>query len=247
LDFARFIETGLTICPKCEEPFDAPCRCIREANARFQAEESERERKIIVEKYRDGGITSPLFKSMTFENDIDYRPDTTSFCKQYVKDWTKNFEDNIGLLFYGPPGTSKTFFACAIANAVVETPASVWITDFSEIIRNIYDSEFGDKDAVFQKVRSVDLLVLDDIGNKIYTASELGQITQIIEARYRMLKPLIATTNLTPEELENPKEREYKRIYDKTLEMCCERFPLIGESIRPKIARIKREKINYSK
>ena len=43
---------------------------------------------------------------------------------------------------------------------------------------------------------------------------------QFIDSRYRSKKPLIVTTNLTLEELNNPTDRAHSRIYDRILERC---------------------------
>jgi len=45
-------------------------------------------------------------------------------------------------------------------------------------------------------------------------------VYRIIDSRCRSGKPMIITTNLTMEELENPDSREKMRIYDRVLERC---------------------------
>lgn len=42
----------------------------------------------------------------------------------------------------------------------------------------------------------------------------------LVDSRYRSNKPLIVTTNLTLEELQNPEDTPHARIYDRLLEMC---------------------------
>ena len=42
----------------------------------------------------------------------------------------------------------------------------------------------------------------------------------MIDSRYRSGKPLIATTNLTLEELQHPQDTPHARIYDRLLAMC---------------------------
>ena len=57
------------------------------------------------------------------------------------------------------------------------------------------------------------------------------QVFAICDARYRSGLPMIITTNLTAEEIKNPQEVGYARIYDRILERC---FPIavMGESRR---------------
>ena len=42
----------------------------------------------------------------------------------------------------------------------------------------------------------------------------------MIDSRYRSEKPLIVTTNLSLDELNNPLDTAHNRIYDRLLEMC---------------------------
>ena len=48
----------------------------------------------------------------------------------------------------------------------------------------------------------------------------LEQVYSVIDSRCRSGKPLIATTNLTLEELQHPQDTPHARIYDRLLAMC---------------------------
>ena len=60
----------------------------------------------------------------------------------------------------------------------------------------------------------------------------------MIDSRYRSGKPLIVTTNHTPDMLENPQDTAHARIYDRVLEMC---LPILftGENFRKETAQAK--------
>ena len=77
----------------------------------------------------------------------------------------------------------------------------------------------------------IKLLVIDDLGVESQTDYALEIIFSVIDGRYKNGQPLIITTNLTLEQLENPAKVEQSRIYDRILEMC---FPIKvqGESLR---------------
>jgi len=49
----------------------------------------------------------------------------------------------------------------------------------------------------------------------------LEQVYNVIDSRYISKKPLIATTNLTPEQFRNPEDVPHARIYGRLLEMLC--------------------------
>ena len=60
----------------------------------------------------------------------------------------------------------------------------------------------------------------------------------VIDSRYRSRKPLIVTTNLTLDSLQNPLDTAHARIYDRLLEMCA---PILftGENFRRETAQAK--------
>ena len=70
-----------------------------------------------------------------------------------------------------------------------------------------------------------DLLVIDDLGVERDSASGYMQemVFNIVDSRYRSGLPFIVTTNLTADQLKNPADIRYQRIYDRILERC---FPV---------------------
>ena len=70
----------------------------------------------------------------------------------------------------------------------------------------------------------------------------LEQVYNVIDSRYISKKPLIATTNLTPEQLRNPEDVPHARIYGRLLEMCVPvRFT--GGDFRKIVAQQKMERL----
>ena len=64
----------------------------------------------------------------------------------------------------------------------------------------------------------------------------------MVDSRYRSGKPLIVTTNLTLEELQNPEDTAHARIYDRLTEMCCP-VCITGENFRKAKAQAKMERL----
>ena len=64
----------------------------------------------------------------------------------------------------------------------------------------------------------------------------------MIDSRYRSGKPLIVTTNLTLEELQNPEDTAHARIYDRLTEMCTP-VCITGENFRKAKAQAKMEQL----
>ena len=85
-------------------------------------------------------------------------------------------------------------------------------------------------------------LILDDFGMERGTEYGLEQVYSVIDSRYRSGKPLIATTNLTLEELQHPQDTPHARIYDRLTSMCAPvRFT--GSNFRKETAQEKLERL----
>lgn len=70
------------------------------------------------------------------------------------------------------------------------------------------------------KLNSVKLLIIDDLGAERSTDYALEKVYGIIDNRYRAKKPLILTTNLTLRQMQEATDIRYARIYDRIFEMC---------------------------
>ncbi len=95
---------------------------------------------------------------------------------------------------------------------------------------------------IITRLCSFPLLILDDFGMERGTEYGLEQVYNVIDSRYRSGKPLIVTTNLTLEELQNPEDTAHARIYDHLTEMCTP-VRITGENFRKAKAREKMEQL----
>lgn len=86
--------------------------------------------------------------------------------------------------------------------------------------------------------------ILDDFGMERGTEYGLEQVYNVIDSRYRSEKPLIVTTNLSLDELNNPPDTAHKRIYDRVTEMCtpvcCSGVNFRREKAQEKMERLKK-------
>ncbi len=123
------------------------------------------------------------------------------------------------MILWGEVGTGKSYFAGCIANALMEKEVSVCMTNFALILNDLAAS-YKDRNEYIARLCSFPLLILDDFGMERGTEYGLEQVYNVIDSRYRSRKPLIVTTNLTLEELQNPEDTAHARIYDRLVEMC---------------------------
>jgi len=109
-------------------------------------------------------------------------------------------------------------------------------------ILNDLAASYKDRNEYIARLCSFPLLILDDFGMERGTEYGLEQVYNVIDSRYRSGKPLIVTTNLTLEELQNPEDTAHARIYDRLTEMCTP-VRITGENFRKARAREKMEQL----
>lgn len=237
-------ETGLLTCAKChthkecvvtflgkEKIVPCLCRCEAEKYNASVKQNEDRQRLHRVRELRRFGFSREEYKDWSFANDDRQYAKISDFCLKYVNNFAAMKKDGIGLIFHGSVGVGKTFYACCIANALIEREYSVFVTSLPELVNGMSDR----RDTIIHILMNYSLVVIDDLGVERETEYSMEKVYEIIDARYKSGKPLIVTTNLTKDEIENPSDIKYKRIYDRISEMCMPIF-VRGESRRKKKA-----------
>ena len=99
------------------------------------------------------------YRNMTF--DRDDRPEhlLSKAARAYAENFQPALEQH-GIMFTGNVGTGKTFYACCIANAVIDRGCTAWVTTLQPLVRALCSYEAAEK--ILAKIRKVDLLVLDE-------------------------------------------------------------------------------------
>lgn len=196
------------------------CRCDSERleaeNARIKAQEQQRR----IDQMRRIGITSADYVAMTMAADDGTSPDMTALAARYVAKREEMLQENIGLLFHGGTGGGKTFWAAAIANAMIDNSMSAMVTTVPQLITAMAKDYESQKAYILEQLERVSFLVLDDIGFESQSGYRAEKLFEIVDARYRARRPLIITTNLSLEEITSPQQMEYQRVFDRIVEMC---------------------------
>lgn len=158
-------------------------------------------------------------RGCTFENDDGHgNPELMQAAKKYAADFAQHLKDGLGLLYYGPVGTGKTYLAGCIANAVLAQGYRAKMTNFATVADEMWAAP--DKAAYIADLCKYPLLILDDLGVERKTEYMQEMVYKIVNARYVAGAPVIVTTNLTPDELTKADDLGYARTYDRLLEKC---------------------------
>lgn len=215
------------------------CRALELEQEREEREQMEHFQK--VKELRERGLKDKKMLEWNFKNDTT-NSKQIDVAKRYVDNFDKAKAENTGLLLWGDVGTGKSFVAGCIANALIEKEIPVVMTNFAIILADMMNLKI-DKNEYIKGLNRNSLLIIDDFGMERDTPFALEQIYNIIDSRYTASKPLIVTTNLNHAEmLKTDIQTDYRRIYDRVLEMCVPIY-FEGESKRTQNAKQKLEKL----
>jgi DNA replication protein DnaC len=136
----------------------------------------------------------------------------------YARTWAS--DPSGWLVLMGGVGTGKTHLAAAIGNYRLEAGEPVLfmlVPDLLDHLRSTFaPSSEVQFDELFETVRDVPLLILDDLGTQVTTAWATEKLFQLLNHRYIAKLPTVITTNVPLEELG---ERLASRMSDRSVSL----------------------------
>ena len=249
-----YIKDGVLYCGVCGKPKQADihfpnlgdrlvgiaCDCAESEKASADDASDTVAFETMMERRRiEDSIVDPSYRKVTFADDDGANQKMTKICKKYVEQWDRVAAENIGILFRGPVGTGKSFFACCIANELLKKRVPTAVTSFPRLLNLLQNS--NDRQGLLDRLSAYKLLVIDDLGVERDTGYAAEQVFAVIDARCRSNLPTIVTTNLTPQEMDKPETMQYRRIFDRIVEMCPVSLLVDGESRRIRNAQRRKE------
>ena len=157
--------------------------------------------------------------------------------RNYCEELDRMLGEGRGLWFFGGPGTGKTTLAMLISRTALESGRSVAIYSLPKLlsrIRRTFDAEVGEQSYadLFERLTTVDLLHLADLGAEKQTEWVLEQLYALINERYERQRSIIVTSNLEDDQLE---EQLGARIVSRLVEMCGDPVLLFDEDRRMQV------------
>ncbi len=187
-------------CENCRDTGMGPegmCECFR--------------RELIAENFRSSNLDQAL-AGQTFENfdfslfDTEPRDGLLSprqnmeriyrLCKNYAEEFDRQTKS---LLFVGATGLGKTYLSTAIAKALLEQGKSVIYISAPELARRLEAARFKDEEGQLSQFFEADMLIIDDLGTETRTSYTVGTLTDLMDQRIRLNKPMLFSTNLNLE------------------------------------------------
>ena len=194
-----------------------PCDCRQKVSDEAVKRKESIERAEKLKLLRSMSLMDKKFENLYFsslqQTKFNERP--LKIARRYVERFDLMYQKCQGMLFYGPPGTGKSYLAAAIANELMEMQKSIIMTSFVKILDKTAESE-----SLVDSLNQADLLIIDDLGAERETSYALECVYNVIDSRYRANKPMLLTTNLGVDELKNSDNIQYRRVYDRILEIC---------------------------
>ncbi|OGO86497.1 MAG: hypothetical protein A2Y22_01210 [Clostridiales bacterium GWD2_32_59] len=136
----------------------------------------------------------------------------------FAHDFDKQF---VNLLFYGTPGTGKTYLCNCIAKDLLDKGISVLYLTAFELFELFADDKFNknkedaeERTSYIDSVFKVDLLIIDDLGTEWLTTLSSAELFNCINTRYLNRKSTVISTNLT---IENLQKAYSDRIFSRLL------------------------------
>lgn len=242
-----YYQDDILYCGKCNTPKetrvkfgDMPetiarcaCECVK-ADLDKQAEQDKvnKRREGIEESIRDliaiGAARMPRFN---FSMCDGTNKAIQTRMEKYAKNYDQVYDRNIGLILYGNTGAGKTFFAECIADALIKNGRFALLTSVSGMANAMTANFNENRVRLLHYIKNVDLLVLDDYGTERDTSFMNEQMFDIVDARYTSNRPMIITTNLSPEAMKANSDIRVRRIIERLTESCVA-IEVKGESRR---------------
>jgi DNA replication protein DnaC len=222
-----FIKDGLLYCGKCgtrkqtivdwagkKHKVNCICQCENEAYERKLDRKRTEAQKAAAKRNRP---TCTRETRRSLANDDGRNSALTNVVKEYCRNFKAHKEVGSGICLHGKVRSGKTFMAECIANEIIAQGQKVYLVSAPEIAMS---PNFRDSIEDVEKLKTCDLLIIDDLGVERKTEYIQEMMFSIIDYRNANKLPVIVTTNEDVETKAQTNDLMEARIYGRLREMC---------------------------
>lgn len=219
-------------CPKCKDTGfigTKKCDCYKQKLINLYYQNSDL--KNLLAKNNFDEFNFELFSPQRSDN--EYKSPRKNMQKIVSDCWTyiENFStSNENIMFFGNPGTGKTFLSNCIAKELLDKGYLVVYRTAELLIQDLKSIRFNNDSELKDLIINCDLLIIDDLGSEQITDFSKTELFNFLNAKLLKQKKMLISTNCSLETLlKNYSERISSRLLGEfTL------YKFYGEDIRIK-------------
>jgi DNA replication protein DnaC len=153
--------------------------------------------------------------------------------RRYIANFVVMRERGVGLLLWGPNGVGKTSIAVVLGKEYRRRGHSLLFLEAAEIKGAVINSEmFDDDQTLWERAKSVDVLMIDDLGKGVQDSTGFGArvLDELIRHRNANKRVTFISTNMTLKAIED----ELKASTMHSLKECIFPVRVVGDDLREK-------------
>ena len=203
-------------CSKCQDTGfigSTKCKCYKEKLIKLYYKDSELEQVIKTNNFKNFDLNLyPVHRigeekyssRKNMENILEY------IQGEYIPDFSSI---HTNLLFYGNPGSGKTYLSYCISKEILDKGYLVVYKTSDELIQNLRDIRFNNNTNLESLLFDCDLLIIDDLGAEHLNEFSISELFNILNRKILNNKKMIVSTNLTlPDIVKRYSERISSRL-----------------------------------
>jgi DNA replication protein DnaC len=121
--------------------------------------------------------------------------------EKYLDKFDEFMGKGVGMLFWGDNGLGKTAAAVVVGKEARRRGKTVLFVEAADLKRSVIEKvSFDEETSVWERARSVDVLILDDIGKGVQDSTGFGarMLDELVRHRNARMLATFLTTNMSP-------------------------------------------------